>query len=138
MRIISILMKTYTVLYHIYSGKWLIDWCFSFQRNNVLYESFEYTTGVIRSRKSRDRSHNGEKGKEQTMTYKTLHRKLKIEIYTNPTKIRGDPGCSGKVSSSCSTCGTRRVTLVTDLWLVINEETTGYFFNLYFVFIFSI
>ena len=66
---------------------------------------------------------NKRKGrKQQTMIYKTLHRKLKIE--------GGDVRCFGKVSSSCSTCGTRRVTLATNEWckhsnneLNICEET---------------
>ena len=42
------------------------------------------TKGVIRSRKSKkDRQFNGQKKlkKEQTMIYKILHRKLKIEQY---------------------------------------------------------
>jgi hypothetical protein len=32
----------------------------------------------------------------------------------NPTKNRGELMCSGRVSSSCSTSGTRRVNLVTN------------------------
>ena len=36
------------------------------------------TKGVIRSYKSKDRQYNGQKKKEQTMIYKTLHRKLKM------------------------------------------------------------
>jgi len=45
---------------------------------------------------------------EQTSIYKTLHRKLKIEQHETWGGLR----CSGKVSSSCSTCGTCRVTLI--------------------------
>ena len=45
------------------------------------------------------------------MTYKALHRKLKIEQH-KPTKSRGVN--SGKNNSSYSTSGTRRVTLVTN------------------------
>ena len=45
----------------------------------------------------------------QTMIYKTLHIKLKIS-----TKNRGELKCSGGESSSCSTSGTRRVSLVTN------------------------
>jgi hypothetical protein len=45
---------------------------------NVLTERFEDTKGVIRSRKSKDRQHNGQK-KKNSMIYKTLHRKLKIQ-----------------------------------------------------------
>ena len=38
----------------------------------------------------------------------------------NPTKNRGELRCSGRVNSSCSTNGTRRVNLVTTL--VISYE----------------
>ena len=43
-------------------------------------EKFEDTEGVIRSRTSmNDSQYNGQKKKEQTMIFKTPHRKLKIE-----------------------------------------------------------
>jgi len=43
-------------------------------------EEFEDTKEIIRIRKSKkDRQHNGQTKKEQTMIYKTIHRKLKIE-----------------------------------------------------------
>ena len=50
---------------------------------------------------------------------------------TNQTlKTRGGVGggngwCSGRVSSSCSTCDTHRVTLITKRWWSIKEERTG-------------
>jgi hypothetical protein len=50
------------------------------------------------------------------MIYKTLQRKLKMEQY--------DLGCSGTISSSCSTIGTRRITLVTNP-VVIHEWGYG-------------
>jgi len=46
--------------------------------------------------------------KGQTTIYKTLHRKLTIEHH----EPGGEPRCSGRVSSSCSTGGTRRATPV--------------------------
>ena len=58
--------------------------------------------------------------KEQTMIYKILHRKLKIEQHAPPLKIGCELMCSGRVRRSCSTCGTRRVTLVTNQ--VISHE----------------
>jgi len=58
--------------------------------------------------------------KGQTTISKTLHRKLKIEQH-EPTKIRGEPKCSGMVHSSCLISGTRRVTLVTNQ--VISDES---------------
>ena len=53
--------------------------------------------------------------KGQTMIYKTLHRKLKIEQH-KPTKTGGFLRCPLFVreSSPCSTSDTRRVTLVTN------------------------
>jgi hypothetical protein len=42
-------------------------------------EKFEDTKEVIRSCKSKDRQYSDQKKKGQTMIYKTLHRKLKIE-----------------------------------------------------------
>ena len=41
---------------------------------------------------------------------------------SNHTKTRGELRCSGRVSSLCSTCGTRHVTLVTN---PVDEERTG-------------
>jgi len=54
-----------------------------------------------------------QKEKEQTMIYKTLHRKLKMEQDKPHENIEGELVYSIRVSSSCSTCGTRRVTLNT-------------------------
>ena len=55
-----------------------------------------------------------EKGQKwQTMIYKTLHRKLKIEQH-EPTKNRGELEYSGSVSRSYSISGTRCVTHVTN------------------------
>ena len=51
--------------------------------------------------------------KEQTMIYKTLHRQQKVEQLKS-TKTGGELMCCGRISSSCSTSGTRRVTLVTN------------------------
>jgi hypothetical protein len=60
---------------------------------------------------NKDRQWSKEKGrKEQTMIYKTLHRKLKISNM-NPTKNWGELSCSGRISSSCSMCDTCHVTV---------------------------
>ena len=77
-----------------------------------MQEEFEDTKGVIRIRNSKDMQHNGQKKKDKrTKKRSTKHY---IENYrsskTNPTKNRG---FSGRVTSSCSTSGTHRVTLVT-------------------------
>jgi hypothetical protein len=68
----------------------------------VTYEQFEDTKGVIRTRKSnKGRRYNG---KGQTLIYKTLHRKLRIEQH----ETHKNPG------KTCSICDIRRVTLVTN------------------------
>ena len=56
----------------------------------------------------------------QKLTYKTKDR-----VTRTPLKTRGELGCSERVSSFCSTSGTRRVNLVTNMWQVMNEERTG-------------
>jgi hypothetical protein len=53
--------------------------------------------------------------KGQTMIYKTLHRKLKIEQHG------GELMCSGRVNSFFSPCGTRCVTLVTSFSLTVEN-----------------
>ena len=53
--------------------------------------------------------------KGQTTIYKTKDR-----VTRTPLKTGGELRCSGRVSSSCSTCGTRRVNLVRNL--VISRE----------------
>ena len=49
---------------------------------------------------------------EQTTAHTTQHRKLKNKQHKPHQKTRGDLRCSGRVSRSCSTCGTRRVAYV--------------------------
>jgi hypothetical protein len=53
----------------------------------------------------------GKKNKQQSTkhTYKTKDR-----VTRTPLKTRGELMCSGSVSSSCSTSGTRRINLVTN------------------------
>ena len=54
------------------------------------------------------------KGEKQWSTSTT--QKTKDRTRRSPLKTGGELGCSGRVSSSCSTCGTLyRVTLVTNL-----------------------
>jgi hypothetical protein len=57
-----------------------------------LQEEFEDTKGVIRICKLKDRQYNGKKRqKGQTITHKSLHRKLKIEQH-EPHQISGGGG----------------------------------------------
>jgi len=48
------------------------------------------------------------------MIYLPLHRRLKIEEPKILLKTGGKPMCFGRVCSSCSTCGIRSVTPVTN------------------------
>ena len=82
----------------------------------MLKKEFDDTTGVIRIRESKDRKPNGQKKKGQKdkqrsarHTYKTNDR-----VAQTPLKIPGELRCSGRVSSSCSISGIRRVNLVTN------------------------
>ena len=49
---------------------------------------------------------------KQTTAHMTQHRKLKNKQHEPHQKTRGDLRCSGRVSRSCSTCGTIRVAYV--------------------------
>ena len=49
---------------------------------------------------------------KQTTAHMTQHRKLKNKQHEPHQKTWGDLRCSGRVSRSCSTCGTRRVAYV--------------------------
>ena len=61
---------------------------------------------------NRRRTYNTMTKRKRTEGETTLHRKLKIKKTTNPTKTGGEIRYSGRVNSSCSTNGTRCVTLV--------------------------
>ena len=78
-------------------------------------EEFEDTKGVIRIRKSKkDRQHNSkQKGKKTNTDPQNITHKTKDRVARTPMKTGGELRCSGRVSSYCSTSGTRRVTLVT-------------------------
>ena len=78
-----------------------------------LKEEFEDTKRVIRIRISKKNTqHNGQKSANgQTTSTKHTH-KTKDRVTRTPLKTEGELRWSGKVSSSCSTSGTRRVNLV--------------------------
>ena len=83
----------------------------------VVNENFEDTIGVIRSRKSKmDRQYNS-KEKTDKKTNNDLHnttQKTRDWVKRIPINLEVLFRCSGRVCSSCSTSGTRRVTLVTN------------------------
>ena len=71
-----------------------------------IQKEFEDTKGVIRIRKSKDRQRIGQKIKYKQQSTKHIH-KTKDRVTRTHLKSRGEPRCSGRVSSSCSTSGTR-------------------------------
>ena len=80
-------------------------------------KKFDNTKGVIRIRKSKkNRQHNGQnkKDKRTNNDLQNKTQKTKDRATRTPLKIECELGCPGRVNSSCSTCGTRRFTLVTN------------------------
>ena len=87
---------------------------------NIIWEQFEDTKGEIRNRISKkNRQYNAQKKKDKQRSTKHTY-KTKDRVTRTPLKTGGELGCSGRVGSSCSTSGTRRVNLVTNP--VINRE----------------
>ena len=109
----------------------------------LLYDDeFEDTKRVIRIRKPKNRQHNGqkkknrqhngqkkknrqhngqkEKGQKEKQRYTNITHKTKDRVTRTPLKIGDEIKSSGMESSSCSTSGAGRVTLVTNL--VISHE----------------
>jgi hypothetical protein len=77
----------------------------------AIEEEFEDTKRVIRIRKSRKgRQRNGQQKKDIQRSTNHTH-KTKDRATRAPQKTGGELRCSGRVSSSCSTSGTRRVIL---------------------------
>jgi len=60
--------------------------------SNMNKKKFEDTKRVIRSHKSNNRQYIGQKKKENTMVYKTLHRKPKIKQHEHHNKLRVNSG----------------------------------------------
>ena len=77
------------------------------------YKSYN-VKGVIRMRKSKkNKQHNGQKKKEQKDKQRSTKHTHKTEdrVTGTPLKTKSELGCSRRVSSFCSKCDTRRVTL---------------------------
>ena len=77
---------------------------------------FEDVKWVIGSRKSKDRQHNAQKKKDKnTNIYlQNLTQKTKDRTIRTPLKTESELRSAGRVGSSCSTCGTCRIPLVTN------------------------
>ena len=78
--------------------------------NAVDDEEFEDTKGVIRIRKSKRTDNTMAKRKRTNNDLHNMTHKTKVTRGNmNPTKNRNELRCSGMVSSSCSTGGSRHV-----------------------------
>jgi len=78
---------------------------------------FENTKGVIRIHKSKKiRQHNGQMKNEKRRNNDLQNntQKTKDRVTRTPLKTGGELRCSGREGSSCSTRGSRHVTLVTN------------------------
>jgi hypothetical protein len=79
-----------------------------------MQEEFEDTKGAIRIRIwKKNRQHNGQKKKDKQRSTKHTY-KTKDRVTRTPLKTGGELMYSRRVSSSCSTSGTRRANLVTN------------------------
>jgi hypothetical protein len=84
-------------------------------------EEFEYTKGVIRIRKSnKDRQHNDQKktDKGTNNDLQNIAHKTKDRVTRTPLKTGSVLKYSRRVSSSCYTSCTRRVTLVANAFSI--------------------
>ena len=111
-----------------------------------LQEQFKDTKRLIRSRKSKDILYN-DQNKQDKMTNNDLQnttQKTEDRSIGTPLKTMGEHKCFGRVSSSWSTCGTRRAALLTNLvrshergkdglWLRQTKHMRGYLWHRYFV-----
>ena len=79
----------------------------------LMYEEFEDTKGVIKIRISKNRQYNGQQKKyKQTNNDLQNHtHNTKDRVTRTPLKTGCELGWSGRVSSSCSTNGTRHVSV---------------------------
>ena len=95
----------------------LIRTLFSIRKCTTCREKFEYTKGVIRICISKNEiQYNGQmkKDKRTNNDLQNITQKTKDQATRTTIKTGDGRGCSGRVISSFSTCGIRRVTLVTN------------------------
>ena len=70
---------------------------------------WRYQRAIRICKSKKDRQHNGQKKKDKYKQRSTKHYKEKRRMSdTNPTTTRSELTCSGRVSSTCSTSGTRK------------------------------
>ena len=96
------------------------DFKYDFKTKNYFHkllhkEQFKDTKDVIRICKSKVRQHNGGKRHRTNNDLQNTTQNTKDRATQTQLESEGELGCSGKVSSSGSTSGTRRANLVTNL-----------------------
>ena len=92
-----------------------IDWV---RYMPLFKEKFEDTKGVSKSRQSKNRQYNGLKKKDKRTNngLQDFTQKTKDPATWTTLKIGDDLSCSGRVRSSCSTCGIHRVAFVINFY----------------------
>ena len=89
----------------------------------ILYqEEFENAKGVIRTRQSKNKQHNGQKKKDRRTNndQQSIHIKLKITGTLTPLNTRDELMRSERISSSRSISGCHRVNIAT-MPVIIHE-----------------
>jgi len=82
---------------------------------SMLLEETEDTKGVIRIRLLKKNNTIAKRKVQKDKQRSTRHtHKTKDRVTQTPLKTGGELSCSGRVNSSCSTSGSRRVNLVTN------------------------
>ena len=79
------------------------------------------TKGVIKSYKSNDRQYNGQKKTDKRTNNDKQNTTEKTNVWAIQT--RHERGCSGWVNSVCSAGDTHRVSLATEMLLIIHLST---------------
>ena len=88
--------------------------CFQQSFDSFGQEELEDTEVAMRNRISKkNRQHNGQKKKYKQRSTKHTY-KYKDRVTGTPLQTGGELRCSGRVRSSCSASGTRRINLVTN------------------------
>jgi hypothetical protein len=78
------------------------------------------------SKKNRQHINNGQKVQKDKQRSTKHTYKTKDRVALTPLKTGGELRCSGRVSSTCSTTGTRRVNLVTNPVISLKIVNTNY------------
>ena len=95
----------------------------------IFTERFEDTRGIIRRRKSKDRQHNYQTKNDKRTNDDPQNNIQKTKDRTTQNSLKTWMN-SRRVNSSCSSCDTRRFTVMTEvncqMKVLLNQNTTAY------------